>query len=275
MPVHRATTSLGRYSVHRISRWPTCARRLEHNGSMSAKSKLVEWYAGLTNLDLGVGSEEIGHGLTLSTVYVHVMAHAMLAFKPPQSGNPHEGPWVHAPGGFALNVDAQLYIPSTYARPKTANFGVATRLVGLLRICVDPRIRLAFVSHVPFSELPEEAKRAHVVALTMETEPLRMTFKTSSDHSQVERLAWVRQHWEAALDLAERSVPFALALDTLESVLFIKNPALALVSIWGALEALFTGSKVELRFRVSALLATYLEPSGPKRFELQKATAKL
>jgi len=242
---------------------------------MSSKSELVEWYAGLTNLDVGLASEELGHGLTLSRAYVHVMAHAMLAFKPPKPGKPHEGPWVHAPGGFALDVDAQLYIPATYARPKTANFAVTTRLVGLLRICVDPRIRLAFVSHVPFSELPEEAKRAHVAALTMETEPLRIKFKPSSDHSHLERLDWVRQHWEAALDLAERSVPFALALDVLESVLFIKNPALALVSIWGALEALFTGSKVELRFRVSALLATYLEPPGPKRYRLQKAAAKL
>jgi hypothetical protein len=52
------------------------------------------------------------------------MAHAMLALKPSEPDKPHKGPWVYAPGGFALDVDALLYIPSTYARPKTTNFAV-------------------------------------------------------------------------------------------------------------------------------------------------------
>ncbi|CAM8622426.1 Apea-like HEPN [Comamonadaceae bacterium] len=242
---------------------------------MNANSESLDWYAGLTNLDLGIAREELGHGISLSQTYVHVMAHAMLAFKPPKPSSPHEGPWVHAPGGFALTVDVQLHIPATYKRPKTANFAVATRIVGLLRIWVDPHIRLAFVSHVPFDQLPDESKRANVAALTMETEPIRITFNAASDHTHIELLEWVRQNWEAALDLAENNVPFALALDVLESVLFVKNPALALVSIWGALEALFTGTKSELRFRVSSLIATYLEPPGTGRAKLQKDAAKL
>jgi hypothetical protein len=43
---------------------------------------------------------------------------------------------------------------------------------------------------------------------------------------------------------------------------------LALVSLWGALERLFTREKTELRFRVSANMAAYLEPPGLGRVAL-------
>ena len=48
-----------------------------------------------------------------------------------------------------------------------------------------------------------------------------------------------------------------------------------MVSIWGALEALFSPSTTELKFRVSALIAAFLEPPGMERAKLQKEIAKL
>lgn len=49
---------------------------------------------------------------------------------------------------------------------------------------------------------------------------------------------------------------------------------MVLVSLWGALEALFSPRTAELRFRVSALIAAYLEPPGQARIELQASVAK-
>ena len=48
-----------------------------------------------------------------------------------------------------------------------------------------------------------------------------------------------------------------------------------MVAIWAALEALFSPSTTELRFRVSALIASYLEPPGELRQSRAKAIGKL
>lgn len=48
-----------------------------------------------------------------------------------------------------------------------------------------------------------------------------------------------------------------------------------MVSLWGALESLFSPSRPELSFRVSGLIAAYLEDFGAARQALQKKVAKL
>jgi hypothetical protein len=48
-----------------------------------------------------------------------------------------------------------------------------------------------------------------------------------------------------------------------------------LISLWGALEAFFSPSTTELKFRISALIASFLEPPGKQRATLQKDVAKL
>ena len=50
----------------------------------------------------------------------------------------------------------------------------------------------------------------------------------------------------------------------------IPHHALTLVSLWGALEALFSPSTSELRFRVSILIASYIHPPGQQRADMQK-----
>ncbi|MCU8185992.1 HEPN domain-containing protein [Vibrio vulnificus] len=51
---------------------------------------------------------------------------------------------------------------------------------------------------------------------------------------------------------------------------------MSLVLLWGALEAIFTKDKAELRFRVSVMIASYLEPDGgDKAYQLYKKVAKL
>jgi hypothetical protein len=242
---------------------------------MQTQNETPNWYACITDIDLAGTTIELGKGLVLSPAYVHVMAHAMLAFKRPEAGKPHPGPWVGVPGGFSLEASAQLYVPGTYKRAKTVNYNVVRRLVGLMRMWVPPTIQLAFVSQVHFEEIPAEAQRSGVAALSLETEMLRLRVNTSIDHSPAELIEWVRKYWETTLDLAEQHASFELALEAIDQVWFMKSKPLALVALWGALEALFTGQKSELRFRVSSMLAAYLEPAGPARAALQKAAAKL
>jgi hypothetical protein len=63
---------------------------------------------------------------------------------------------------------------------------------------------------------------------------------------------------------------FKLAMEAFELSTFIPHHALTLVSLWGALEALFSPSTSELRFRVSVLIASYVHPPGRHRAELQE-----
>jgi|SRR5712691_1739992 len=75
--------------------------------------------------------------------------------------------------------------------------------------------------------------------------------------------------------LIGESAEFALAVDALSSGQFVRSSALILDSLWGALEALFSPSTTELKFRVSSLIAAFLEPFGNSRGLQQKQIAKL
>ena len=90
-----------------------------------------------------------------------------------------------------------------------------------------------------------------------------------------EQIEGVKRRWRATHRLMNDSPEFALAAAAIESGQFIQNSALTLVSLWGALEALFSPSTTELKFRVSALIAAFLEPPGNSRLSLQKNIAKL
>nr|WP_304655653.1 HEPN domain-containing protein [Neorhizobium galegae] len=68
---------------------------------------------------------------------------------------------------------------------------------------------------------------------------------------------------------------FQLAASALNAGQFIPNSALTLISLMGALEAIFSPSKTELKFRVSSLIAAYLHPYGKDRLETQKAIGLL
>ena len=89
-------------------------------------------------------------------------------------------------------------------------------------------------------------------------------------------LVLVRDHWLATLELYKESPPFRLAVDAMTTGQFIQNTTQTLVSLWAALEGIFSPNKeTELRFRVSSLIACYLHPPGNNRMTAQKAIMRL
>jgi len=85
----------------------------------------------------------------------------------------------------------------------------------------------------------------------------------------------VRDHWQSADFLMRENADFERAIHVLDQGQFMRFSDVALVSLWGAIELLFSPSPAELRFRVSALLAAYLEGAGEARLILQKEIVKL
>jgi hypothetical protein len=92
---------------------------------------------------------------------------------------------------------------------------------------------------------------------------------------RVEDLRWLDAHWAQGGVLYNEAPEFALAFLALDQSVFVPQARLALVSLWGALESLFFVGKGELRFRVSSLIASFLEAPGDERLKLQKRVAKL
>jgi hypothetical protein len=90
-----------------------------------------------------------------------------------------------------------------------------------------------------------------------------------------EHLEWIRQHWVDAGHMMQENSQFGLTMAAFDNCSFGRNPELALLQLWGALEALFSPGRDELRFRISANIATFLEPPGTERYSLQKKVAKL
>ncbi|MGV0954060.1 MAG: hypothetical protein ACOYBR_07090 [Fluviibacter sp.] len=205
------------------------------------------------------------------------MSNTMLAVKRPEKPKQHHpGPWAATGDGFGFDSDVVLHIPNTYKRTGMESVEVAMRLTALLRLWVDPRIRLTLISeeHPRTIAAPKNGPRLHV-ANAIEVQPWHFQLVPSTERDTMEDLKWVKEHWEGALDLIQGSAAFSLGLEAIANVQLIHSPALGIVSVWAALEALFTASTTELRFRVSVMISAYLYPPGPTRADQHKQVLKL
>jgi len=97
----------------------------------------------------------------------------------------------------------------------------------------------------------------------------------STGKPELESINWVLDNWEAAINLRASKTEFDFALETFDFAQRIPNSAMMIVSIWGALEAIFASHKAELVFRVSAQLAAFLAPRGADRLSKQREIVKL
>ena len=70
-------------------------------------------------------------------------------------------------------------------------------------------------------------------------------------------------------------VRISTAFQAFDATTMAASIAVAMMTLWGAIEQIFSPAKQELRFRVSALLASYLEPPGTDRLALHKRIIKL
>lgn len=234
-------------------------------------------YCCLTSLKVGEEQFELGHGITLSSSYAHVMSNTMLAVKRPEKPKQHHpGPWAATGDGFGFDSDVVLHIPDTYKRQGMESAEVAMQIAALLRLWVDPRIRLTLMSAEHPSQIAASKSGSRLyIGNAIEVQPWYFQLMPATERDTMEDLQWVKEHWECALDLIQASAAFRLGFEAIANAQLIHSPALGLVSVWAALEALFTASTTELRFRVSVMISAYLSPPGPDRTALHKRVLKL
>ena len=135
-------------------------------------------------------------------------------------------------------------------------------------------ISVPVIASEPFSKAPEIEH--DIQFWPIEAEPRRLILdRAPATRVSESVLVWVGDHWREGGVLMHESEEFNLLMQAVDQSLFARSVKLALLSLWGALETVFSPGRNELRFRVTALIATFLEPAGENRRPLQRKLKKL
>ncbi|MCW0460355.1 hypothetical protein NB717_001423 [Xanthomonas sacchari] len=231
-------------------------------------------YAGVAGVRISEERFELGHGLVLTRTFAHFMAPFLMAFAPAEKGKPNPGPWSAVSDGIGLDIHVQLHVPASFDQ---ANF--FDRLNTVWWITALIRLRGAFRSHVPviadrsFADIPENWNDARM--LPVEVLPRHLAAESALAELSNDDLQWLKEVWLPGGRLMDSSATFNDAFQALDGAGGMPTPAVALLAVWGALEHLFSPAMQELRFRVSANIAAYLESPGTGRLNLHQKIMKL
>lgn len=233
-------------------------------------------YAGLTGLKLESDFLDLGEGVVLAKTYAKFLTPLTLV----NTSAPSPDPLKPKPAFWQMSarereITAQLIVPRQTGKTFDDRIELARFIVLVLRLWSDPGIGLHVISNQRFEALCDLPEGERPFIAPFETGPRHFPLGTIDPSSVANSLKWVQENWKVAHKLYSSSTEFRLAADSLDSGQFVPNHALTLVSLWASLEAIFSPSTSELKFRVSALIAAYLEPPGMKRLELQKQVASL
>jgi len=218
---------------------------------------------------------ELGAGIVLRKTYAHVMAPYLAAFRPAEPGKPHPAPWKAVSGGLGFDVALELSVPPDLDPPNPFDqAGVLWFLVALLRLRATPLVRVPVIASHPFADIPDLPFEPRFWPIEMEPQ-YSCPVPDPPAALSVAALEWVRDHWRQAVTLYDASEDYQMAMAAADRVIWTSSPPLALVSLWGALERVFSREKTELRFRVAANIAAYLEPPGMSRLALFRVVKAL
>jgi hypothetical protein len=229
-------------------------------------------HAGISNIVLDPDAIDLGDGIFLRKTYAHLMAHFVMAFAPPPPGSFHPGPWkaTHGNASFTADITTELCVPGNIQK----RYPIAQTIAFMLRFGINPAASISAVANRSFASLKDVPDREAII-IPIETGRRHFPLSSENDIATADRLQWIKNYWSSTHELRQRHPEFALAAAAISTGQFVHNSALILVSLWAALEALFSPSTMELKFRVSSLIAAYLEPAGDGRHSLQKQISKL
>jgi hypothetical protein len=235
---------------------------------------VADLYAGISGLTLNTPEVSLGYGVVLRQTYAYLFSSHMVAFSPAMPGQPHPGPWQSANGGIAYEITAELFIPEKTTNTLGNTDGIAHSIAFTLRLGVNPATSLAVFSNRPLTASAQSSdKRAWITSVEIECRRFPLT--TPYGVLDEATAKWAADRWPTLLRFSVENSEFALMVDALNLGQYIHRPSLTMVSLWAALEALFSPSTSELKFRVSLLIAAYLEPPGESRQLRAKSVSKL
>jgi len=234
----------------------------------------AEIFAGVAGSELDVERAYLGEGVTLSRTYAHASAGFFMWFEQVTPENPFPSQLRNVEGGFGYDIMMQLNVPAGPAFGTGKDrLSIVRWLAKLLRLIHLPEVHIPIVSTGPFSQaLSEEGPKFHPLELGRRSVLIssRSVRTLSADH-----LRWITDYWQAGFELVRKDRRLSLAMTAFDDGASTGDPALYMLSMWSGLEALFSPFPSELSFRLSSAIATYLEPPGRTRYDMQKHIKKL
>lgn len=232
-------------------------------------------YAGLAGRRLEGKSFDLSEDVTIAQTYAHIMAPLMAAFTPAPRGGHHPAPWKAVKGGFGFDIQCELKVPTATAHRHNSDPNQTLWcIVALIRLRSGPGITMPALTTLPFADVKNAGDDVAIWPMEIEPQLLAVQAELPEQVTELD-LTWVRKFWPSTCGLVANSSEFSLALQAFDQCVFLRHPSLALLSLWASLEALFSSGRDELRYRISAGIATFLEPPGLGRLALQKDIAKL
>lgn len=232
------------------------------------KPELTDLWGGIAGCTVSLERFEIGEGVVISQTYAHFMAPFLMAFNPAQPGKPHPPPWKAAKGGLSFDINAEIYLPVALNSETLDRVNTIWWIAALLRLKATTSLFVPVLSSEKFSAIPHIEQEPELIPI--EIQMPRITLESQKNPKiGVDELEWLKRYWVRASKLLANE-DFSMAFQAVDSCIWNSNPALALVAVWGALERLFSASRQELSFRVSANIASFLEPPGRERYKCFK-----
>ena len=232
--------------------------------------------AGLAGVKLEPTEFTLGYGIRISQTYAHLMAHFMMAYSPPEPGRPHPAPWsAVGGGGLAFDILVQLEVPaSTLVGLDLDPQFIAWWITGMLRLRLGPAFIVPVIGEQSFADAKINHGKARFFPIETPTQVLALDPNARGSISKID-LAWTSKYWLSASRLYRNNDAFRLLFEAVDQSMCARHRNLALVWLWAGLEAVFSPGKVELKYRISSSIASFLEPPGISRMNAQKAIAKL
>jgi len=198
-----------------------------------------------------------------------------MAFSPAPPGGHHPAPWCAVKGGFEFDIQVQLSVPSeTVTALDLAPEFVAWWVTALLRLRLGPVFIVPVIGEQSFESAKENHDKAKYYPI--ETDSRFLPLVSENRHTITELdAAWTAKYWMEASKLFQENSTFQILFEATDQSMFARHRNLALLWLWGGLEAIFSSDKTELKYRISSAIASFLEPAGIPRMNAQKAIAKL
>ena len=243
--------------------------------SKNVTPQVEYFYGGVSGVTLASDSFDLGEGVEIRQTFAHLFSANMMAFARPEPGRHHPSPWRAAKGGFAYDIEAEIRAPSRTSLG--ASFDAKETIwwiAALLRMAHFPHLSIPVISNHSFSEVSQS-----------DQEPTLTPFETEGrifgpadgvvSVLDSENLEWVRDKWVTAGKLLNQNPKFYSVLKAFDLATLRGRASSSLLAMWGGLEQIFAPTPGELRYRVAALMASYLEEHGAKRLSLYREILKL
>jgi len=232
-------------------------------------------HGGLSGIEMTDTEFDFGNGITIRKTYAHLTSPFVLALKPPGKYKHHDGPWKAAKGGVSFDIFAEIEVPFIDGSKKSFDqLELLWTIVSLLRLVKYPYISIPAISDISFNKML--ISEADPVVNPHETKP-RIFGPPNSQKPKLSTdvLEWVKENLDTTMSLMKTDSKFYSAYKAFDSATEIGKSSAGLLTLWGAIEQLFSPSTGELKYRVSANLASFLSAHGEERLKLFKEISNL